>query len=216
MVWRITKNVIVKAFGKLLQAYERSNQANLKNIPGLTADDTVILRGNPIIDIRPGASIEIGKGVMLNSVNRGYHACLHSPVKLFAENSGSRIAIGDNTRIHGACIHARQSISVGRNCLIAANCNILDSSGHCLSFQDVDDRINTVGETHPVVIEDSVWIGMNVIVLPGVRIGRGSVIAAGSVVTRDVPPMVLAGGIPARGIRTAEHIMSEFRIGDGD
>lgn len=53
----------------------------------------------------------------------------------------------------------------------------------------------------PVVIEDDVWIGGNVTILPGVTIGRGSVIAAGAVVNASVPPMVVAGGVPARVLR---------------
>ena len=53
----------------------------------------------------------------------------------------------------------------------------------------------------PVIIEDDVWVGGNVTILPGIRIGRGSVIAAGAVVTANVPPMVVAGGIPARVLR---------------
>ncbi|MFF5296335.1 sugar O-acetyltransferase [Paractinoplanes globisporus] len=55
--------------------------------------------------------------------------------------------------------------------------------------------------SEPIVIEDKVWIGSNVVVLPGVRIGYGSVIGAGSVVSRDVPPMSVALGVPARVVR---------------
>lgn len=55
--------------------------------------------------------------------------------------------------------------------------------------------------SEPIVIEDKVWIGSNVVVLPGVRIGYGSVIGAGSVVSRDVPPMVVAVGVPCRVVR---------------
>jgi galactoside O-acetyltransferase len=56
--------------------------------------------------------------------------------------------------------------------------------------------------SEPIVIEDRVWIGSNVVVLPGVRIGYGSVIGAGSVVSRDVPPMSVAVGTPCRVVRT--------------
>lgn len=54
---------------------------------------------------------------------------------------------------------------------------------------------------NPVIINDNVWIGMNAIILPGVTIGKGAVIAAGSVVTKDVPPYSLVGGNPAKIIR---------------
>jgi galactoside O-acetyltransferase len=55
--------------------------------------------------------------------------------------------------------------------------------------------------SEPIVIEDKVWIGSNVVVLPGVRIGYGSVVGAGSVVSRDIPPMVVAVGVPCRVVR---------------
>ena len=152
------------------------------------------IKGLPMIDIREGSKLYIGTGVMLNSMNKGYHINLHSPVKLFADREGAEIRIGDNTRIHGTCIHAYQSVVIGSNCLIAANCQIFDGSGHDISFPNVKDRINTAGTSKPVIIEDNVWIGANSIILPGVTIGRGSVIAAGSVVTKSIPPMVIAGG----------------------
>ena len=78
----------------------------------------------------------------------------------------------------------------------------MDANGHQLSFNDVDQRIVTIDTGQPVIIEDSVWIGVNSIVLPGVQIGFGSVIGAGSVVTADIPSMVLAAGNPARVIRS--------------
>ena len=105
-------------------------------------------------------------------------------------------------------MHACSSISIGRRCLIAANCQIFDGSGHDLSFDDISNRINTKGNTKPIVIEDDVWIGANSIILPGVRVGRGSIIGAGSVVTKEIPSMVHAAGNPARVIRCA----SECRL----
>jgi acetyltransferase-like isoleucine patch superfamily enzyme len=157
----------------------------------------LVINGRPIIDIKKESNLYIGDGVSLNSENKGYHINMHSPVKLFADRPDAQIRIGDKTRIHGTCLHAYQSISIGNNCLIAANCQIMDGSGHSLSFPDVENRINTHGESRPIVIEDSVWIGANSIVLPGVTIGRGSVISANSVVTKNIPSMVIAGGNPA-------------------
>jgi acetyltransferase-like isoleucine patch superfamily enzyme len=165
--------------------------------------DSVVFKGKPIILISNGGMIQIGKGTLLNSSNTGYHINMHSPVKLFADREGAIIKIGERTRIHGTCIHAYRSVVVGDRCLIAANCQIMDCSGHELSFENVENRINTTSGGKPIVIEDCVWIGANTIVLPGVRIGRGSVIAAGSVVVKDVPPMVIAGGNPAKTIKTA-------------
>lgn len=159
------------------------------------------IKGIPIIDISKESRLFIGKGVTLNSRNRGYHINMHSPVKLFADGKGAVIKIGDNTRIHGTCIHAYQSIEIGENCLVAANCQIFDGNGHDLSFPDVANRINTKGSSKPIIIEDCVWIGANSIILPGVTIGKGSVIAANSVVNKSIPSMVVAAGNPAKIIK---------------
>lgn len=148
----------------------------------------------------------MGNNVTLNSRNKGYHINMHSPVKLYADRPNAEIIIGDNTRIHGTCIHAYEKISIGKNCLIAANTQIIDGSGHDLSFDNPSNRINTIGDSNPVVIKNNVWIGANSIILPGVTIGEGSVIAAGSVVTRNIPPMVVAGGNPAKVIKSVDSI----------
>lgn len=157
----------------------------------------LIIRGLPIIDIRKESKLYIGDTVTLNSSNNDYNINLHSPVKLFANRPGAEIRIGDKTRIHGTCIHAFESIVIGKGCLIAANCQIIDGNGHDISFPDVENRINTKGTSNPVIIEDNVWIGANSFVLPGVTIGRGSIISANSVVVKDIPSMVIAGGNPA-------------------
>jgi len=127
---------------------------------------------------------------------------MYASVKILADREGAVISIGRNTRINGACIHAWKRVSIGENCLIAANCQIIDSNGHDLSFDNVENRINTKDNPKDIVIEDNVWLGANTIVLSGVKIGRGSVISANSVVVKDIPPMVVAGGNPAVIIRT--------------
>jgi len=164
----------------------------------------VRLEGIPVIEVRCGGTLIIEDNVRLKSLNSGYHVNMFAPVKLMADLPGAVVKIGANSRIYGSCIHAFSSIEIGRNCLIAANCQIIDADGHELSFPDVDNRLHTRDEGRPIVIEDSVWLATGTIVLPGVRIGRGSVIGAGSVVTRDIPPMVLAAGNPAKIIRSYE------------
>lgn len=158
---------------------------------------SIRVSGVPIVDIRSGSKLFIGDGVTLNSRNRGYHINMHSPVKLFADREGAEIRIGSKTRIHGTCVHAYEKITIGNNCLNAANCQIMDGSGHDLSFPNTENRINTTGTTKPISIEDNVWIGANSIILPGVTIGKGSIISANSVVTKSIPPSVVAGGNPA-------------------
>jgi len=169
--------------------------------PAVTVRGRIRVRGPAIIEVVKGASLTINNNVTLDSKNRGYHINMHSPVKIIADRTGAAIVIGENTKIHGACIHAYNSVTIGKNCLIAANTQIIDGNGHDLSFPNVHDRINTTGDSKPIVIEDNVWIGANCIILPGVSIAKGSVIAAGSVVTKDIAPYVVAGGTPAKVIK---------------
>ena len=175
----------------------------LVRLPGVEAAGTPELRGIPLVELTPGATLRLGRGVTLNSRDRGYHLSMYAPVKLLADRPGALIEIGDETRVHGSCIHAYERVRIGRRCLIAANVQIFDGSGHDLLLDAPERRIHTGGDARPVEIGDDVWLGTGCIVMPGVTIGRGTVVAAGSVVSRDLPPQVLAGGMPARVLRPA-------------
>jgi len=179
----------------------RAAEARLKRHPRIEVQGRLKVIGRPDIWVGPEALIVLGDNVRLDSGSRTYHVNMHSPCKLLADRSGARISLGPNTRIHGTCIHACREITIGRNCLIAANTQIFDGSGHDLSFEDPGNRVHTTGSADPICIEDNVWIGCNVIVLPGVHIGTGSVVGAGSVVTSDIPPYALAAGNPAKILR---------------
>lgn len=163
--------------------------------------DNVLFKKKPLININKKAILIIGDNVTINSENKGYHVNMFAPCKIMADRPYAKIKIGNNTRLHGSCIHAYKSISIGQNCLIAANCQILDGNGHDISFSDVSNRINTNGSSKEVVIEDNVWLATGVVVLPGVTIGRGSIITANSVVHKDIPSMVIAGGNPIKIIK---------------
>ncbi|MHC4323091.1 MAG: acyltransferase [Planctomycetota bacterium] len=168
---------------------------------GLSVGSKLKLVGIPMVDIRGNASVTIEDNVTLNSSNREYHVNMHSPVKLYADKDDAKIHIGQNTRIHGTCLHAYKHIKIGDNCLIAANTQIFDGNGHDLSFDNTANRINTEGDAGPIIIEDDVWIGINCIILGGVTIGKGSVVGAGSIVTKSIPPFVVAAGNPAKVIK---------------
>lgn len=159
------------------------------------------IRGKPILQVHDEANLTIGNNVTLNSRNFGYHANMHSPVKLMADSCGAKIVIGNNTRLNGCCVHAKREIKIGNNCLIAANVHIFDSNGHDSSLENPSNRINTTGHAKPIHIEDNVWIGLNSIILPGVKIGEGSVVGANSVVAHDIPPFVIFAGNPGRVIK---------------
>ena len=112
---------------------------------------------------------------------------------------GGTIQIGDNVGVnHNVFIVGgpQSGISIGNYVLIGPNV-VLRSSDH--DFSDPDKPIRLQGHIHgTIVIEDDVWLGANVVVTKNVRIGKGSVIGAGSVVTKDIPPYSVAVGTPAR------------------
>jgi acetyltransferase-like isoleucine patch superfamily enzyme len=107
---------------------------------------------------------------------------------------------------------SRNQVQVGNNCVINPDCLLDGRRGKIIIHDNVDIARGTwiftiehdphsdyhVTKHADVIIEEHVWIASRVTILPGVRIGRGSVIACGAVVTKDIPPMSIAGGIPAK------------------
>lgn len=194
--------LILKLFYRIKYFFEWKEFKKLLTSKNIVIGNNTNFKKIPIIQIHENSKLIIGNNVLINSDNYGYHVNMFSKSKLMADKADAIIIIGDNTRFHGSCIHAYKRIEIGKNCLIAANCQIIDSNGHNTSFSNVGDRINTNGGIpKEVIIEDSVWLGTGVVVLPGVRIGRGSIISANSVVHCDIPPMVIAGGNPIQIIK---------------
>lgn len=126
---------------------------------------------------------------------------------------GGKIQTGDECYIgEGTRIWSGISIKIGDRVLISHGVNIFDNQTHSLSARDRNDHIRKIyssghpseinlGE-RPVVIEDDAWIACMSIILRGVHIGQGAVVAAGSVVTKDVPAWTVVAGNPARFVKT--------------
>ena len=107
------------------------------------------------------------------------------------------IIIGDHVLISpGGRISAANSIKIGDSCMLASNAYITDSDWH-----GIYDRSQPPGKTSRVILKENVWIGDSAIVCKGVTIGENSIIGAGSVVTCDIPPNVIAAGNPAKTIK---------------
>ena len=111
---------------------------------------------------------------------------------------GAQISLGDQVFINYDCIFLDVAqITIGRRVLIAPRVGLY-TAGHPTAPEA---RANDLEYGRPIVIQDDVWLGGNTVVLPGVTIGAGTVVAAGSVVTRDLPAGVLAAGNPCRVVR---------------
>ncbi len=114
----------------------------------------------------------------------------------FYTDFGKNITIGKNVFINSGCHFQDQGgIEIGDGCLIGHNV-VLATINH-----DLYPENNRINHYAPIKLGKSVWIGSNSTMLPGVTVGDWAVIAAGAVVTRDVPPFTIAGGVPAKVIR---------------
>ena len=112
--------------------------------------------------------------------------------------SGGRIEIGKKAELvrgngtyisRNTLIHSSESVKIGKNCRISWDVIIMDENGH---------EIPGTQNTKPIIIDDEVWIGCRSIILKGVHIGKGAVVAAGSVVTKNISAHTVVGGVPAQ------------------
>lgn len=147
-----------------------------------------------------------GKGHENNRIHLENGVILERNVVIGALNK-TCINIGQDTFIGSSvCIAGPGSIKIGKHCLIAAHTGIY-ANNH--NFTDTIKPIKYQGISHQgIVIEDDCWLGHGVKVLDGVTIGRGSVIGAGAVVTKDIPPFSIAVGVPAKVIKSRD--LQEF------
>ena len=190
------------------------------------------LNGTPAIEA--GVRIAHAGGVHL-----GKSVYLDQGVYLHALPNG--ITIGDNTFImHHTMLHVfnfrglpQAGITIGRNCFLGEYNVIRGQGGVHIGndvytgpmvqmvavnhvYQDATRPIREQGITaQGIVIEDDVWIGANATIVDGVTIGKGSIIGAGSVVTRDIPPYSIAVGTPAQPVKDRRELSSNHRLDEG-
>lgn len=139
------------------------------------------------------AGMKIGQGSSIHMFFNCYHP--------------KYIQIGQDSVIGiGTFIDGRQWVRIGNHVAISSEVMIYNSQ-HAIDSED----FHPVDA--PVTIEDYVFIGPRAIILPGVTIGKGAVVGAGAVVTKDVPPMTVVGGVPAKEIRKRTVKELNYRIG---
>lgn len=158
------------------------------------------LFGVPIIQKHRHSVMKFGKGFSLRSTTRSNPLGANHPVFLCTWQAGAVLEIGENFAMTGGTLCAAERITIGNNVAIGANSTVLDTDFHPLDPETR--RLSPQGaQTAPIKIEDDVFIGMNCLILKGVTIGECSIIGAGSVVTKSIPPQVIAAGNPARVLR---------------
>ena len=148
--------------------------------------------GFPSISCAKGSVMKIGNDCRFMSLSTGNNVGLsHRCILTTAETAV--LKIGNKCSFSGVSIWCFERITLGNNVRVGANCLIMDGDAH----QD-DPR---AGKNKPIIIEDNVWLGGNVVVKKGVTIGRNSVIGMNSVVTKDIPANCIAIGNPCTVIK---------------
>jgi acetyltransferase-like isoleucine patch superfamily enzyme len=168
------------------------------------------------------ANVQVGPGCFLErkasfqrfrseqpiGLSLGANVMVHTWTEFNIDPAG-QVTVGEDSVLVGAVFMCSDRITIGRRVVISYHVTIADSDFHPLDLESrrLDAIANAPGgdrskrppvESRPVVIEDDSWIGIGAIILKGVHIGSGARIAAGSVVTRDVPPNTAVAGNPAR------------------
>jgi maltose O-acetyltransferase len=116
-----------------------------------------------------------------------------------AVEPGATLDIGDGVFINYGCsIGATKLVRIGSRCTIGTHVIVIDNDFHRVEPERRDER----PLSQPIILEENVWLGARVVVLRGVTIGAHSVIGAGSVVARNIPPRVVAAGVPAKVVRS--------------
>lgn len=167
---------------------------NIDNTANVDVDGILCLNGNKPNKSKAECFMTLGKNSQLDI--DGFVNLYYNTELVLYDNS--KVSINTTCVNAGVQIRSMNQISIGKECLIARDVMIMDFDAHRIEFADgITNKL-----TSPIFIGDHVWIGTGAKVLKGVSIGNGSIIAAGAVVTKDIPENCLAAGVPAKVIKT--------------
>jgi acetyltransferase-like isoleucine patch superfamily enzyme len=160
--------------------------------------------GVPYVMVAWGGNAFIGNNFSMNNGIRGNPIGSYRPCTFFVDK-GADLYIGDNVGISQTALICHKSIKILNNVKMGGGTSVYDTDFHPLD-PDIRKQKNDIQhkEKAPVVIEDNVFIGAHVIILKGVTIGENSIVGAGSVVTKSIPPNQIWAGNPAKFIRNVE------------
>jgi acetyltransferase-like isoleucine patch superfamily enzyme len=199
LLFQSTKSKMLTLISKIFIACSnfRSNLVNTfyLNIFKVKINKSLQIKG--ILYLRAHGKIELGENIIINSGFKFNPIGGQTFSSIIIKNKG-QLSIGDNVGISNSSIYCVEKIKIGNNVLIGGDCKIYDTDFHSilainrLKTPEVDIK------SKPVLIQNNVFIGTGSIILKGVNIGKNSVIAAGSVVSKDIPNNEIWGGNPIR------------------
>ena len=205
------KKLINRLFGKPKSPVRKSNLENYLESGLITVGEESLTTGSKMA-IRSSAKDRVYITIGNESVIKG---------NFVIENESGNISIGDRSFIGGGNFISIERIEIGNDVLISWGGTFMDNNAHSLNWEDRSKDVqdwkkgieeNKIGayknwknvSSAPIIIKDKAWIGFDVIILKGVTIGVGSVVAAGSVVTKDVTDYTVVAGNPATFVKNLE------------
>jgi acetyltransferase-like isoleucine patch superfamily enzyme len=180
----------------LTMAWQRPLWRVYARLRRATVHPTVVMNGRPLIRCVRGGELLLEKDVRINTRVASNPVIGRLRTSLAVMASGARLRVGPGVGMSGACICAAQRVEIGDFTIIGGDVLITDTDFHT-PLPGGRWSNDAVGTAKPVIIGKGCFIGARAIILKGVNIGDGSVVAAGAVVSRDVPPEHLAAGNPA-------------------
>lgn len=160
-----------------------------------------VIHGKLYINLFPTAKVKIGDNLYFSS-GWGINALCANKRGVIYATEHANITIGNNVGMSSVVLWAHESITIGDHVKIGGNSILIDTDSHNMDYLVRRGQYTDWGVSKPIVIEDDVFIGVNCIILKGVTIGARSIIAAGSVVTKSIPADCVAGGNPAKVIKS--------------
>jgi acetyltransferase-like isoleucine patch superfamily enzyme len=187
-----------RAIRRLAGAHTRLVGRVLSLAWGFRLGEGATFVGRPFVR---GRDISVGRFCVLDSARFNNPLGSSRPC-ILRTYPGGRISIGDHFAATGVTIVAASEVVIGDHVTIGAEASIVDTDFHPIDYRLRLEGANSKSEVRPVRIGSHVWIGARALVLKGVVLGDRSVVAAGAVVTRSVPPDSLVAGNPARVVKT--------------
>lgn len=160
-----------------------------------------VIHGKLYINLFSTAKVKIGDNLYFSS-GWGINALCANKRGVIYATENANITIGNNVGMSSVVLWAHESITIGDHVKIGGNSILIDTDSHNMDYLVRRGQYTDWGVSKPIVIEDDVFIGVNCIILKGVTIGARSIIAAGSVVTKSIPADCVAGGNPAKVIKS--------------